>query len=98
MDMVGLRDIGSAQMNIRVGDSRVSFPEIHQLLPGIDLPELLQEVRELTLTGNLKGTFYDFLINAQTQTEFGNIRGNLHIKLPPIKNVITYEGDLFSEI
>ncbi|MEZ4825625.1 MAG: hypothetical protein R3C61_04920 [Bacteroidia bacterium] len=96
IDLLNYLDTEKGSMDVTVDESRVSLPEIQALLPTVRLPSLLTRLQLLSMTGSVKGGFYDFRINAQTSTDLGSINGNLRIQLPPKVSILTYEGFLIT--
>ncbi|MDX2247654.1 MAG: translocation/assembly module TamB domain-containing protein [Bacteroidia bacterium] len=97
IDLYRYLDPAKASLDIRVEESRIYLPEIQTLLPTVKLPPVLKKLQLLSMTGSMTGGFYDFVINAKTATDLGAVQGNLHIQLPPVVKIFTYEGFLSTE-
>ncbi|TAE50237.1 MAG: hypothetical protein EAZ89_12475, partial [Bacteroidetes bacterium] len=86
-----------AVMKARIDDSQVSFRELAQMLPGVTVPAFMQALAPLKIQGAFDGHFYDFTSQVKAVSEWGNVQADLHLSMPPLDSVMSYQGTISTE-
>jgi hypothetical protein len=92
--MEGLgHDIEETYMSYKLRDARTSRQELQAFMPEIEIPEEVDRLGMISMSGNFSGFIYDFVSNAKFKTELGDIGSDINIK---IKNAetSTYQGKI----
>lgn len=95
--MVNLQKARDTRLDVRFANSTVSMPELRQMLAEVGLPELLETLGVLTLDGSFVGGYYDFNTALSTETEQGSLSADLHLVIPPVSQLVTYQGRVFTQ-
>ena len=80
------------RLDIHMNQSEISFLEIQDFLPNLNFPKLLTDLDLLDFEGNFWGSYKDFHVQADLDSEFGELTADLKMQLPPVVPQLTYEG------
>lgn len=89
----GLPETEGMVMNFRMDRSQVHTPDLVQYYPETDLHQTFQKFGLVQMAGTFKGTFEDFALNGQLNTEIGTLKPDLIFHIDDTHNT-TYRGEL----
>lgn len=79
-------------MDMSFKDSHLSFKEVGELLPDMQLPPWIDRFGKTDIEGRFIGGPSDFVVDASMGSKYGDVVANLHLILPPSSPDIKYSG------
>lgn len=84
MSLRGLPDIDESFMDLRIREMRTTMRELSKIIPAIknvDQPNL-SAFGNVRFSGSFTGYFHDFVTFGNLSTDIGNLKTDLHLKVP----------------
>ena len=77
------RNSDSLWIDVKLNRGQTNLENLQSLLPDVPFPDLLSHLGVVGVEGSFKGLYYDFDINADVETDAGDIYARLNLILPP---------------
>lgn len=71
--------------------------DLERLLMGVDFPPAVDSLRTIAMEARFIGGYFDFDTRFNSNTELGQIAGDLHLTLPPLVETTQYQGRLSTQ-
>ncbi|HNS16725.1 MAG TPA: translocation/assembly module TamB domain-containing protein [Bacteroidales bacterium] len=102
ISMTGLPEIQETYMHMKIKDLNTCIEDIQQMLaegiaPATLLPENLQPLGTIHVTGRFTGFINDFVSFADFRTDLGAISTDLELQATPSRKDIQYKGKIFAD-
>ncbi|MES1217861.1 MAG: hypothetical protein ABUT20_20310, partial [Bacteroidota bacterium] len=98
INLTGLPDINQTFIDFKANDFKTTYGDAVTIVPAlrnVTNPDL-RKIQYLNFQGNFTGFIRDFVTFGTIQTNLGNIRSDLNMKLPPRQQPV-YSGNISTE-
>ncbi|MEM9934953.1 MAG: translocation/assembly module TamB domain-containing protein [Bacteroidota bacterium] len=90
--LTDLTEVERLDMDIQLLNSKLRLDEIDSLLTHVNFPQGLHEMGTLDLDANFEGTYYDFQVQTNINSNKGQLDGQLSMFFPLNDSANTYSG------
>lgn len=95
--MTEILESARTRMDVSLVEGKVLPLDLERMLTGIDFPQQVDNLRTLGMTGRFIGGYYDFDARFNSQTQFGQLAGDVHMTMPPLVPRSQYKGRLIAK-
>lgn len=95
MSLRGLPDINETFIDLRIKEMRTTYPELAKLIPSLHTIQQpnISAFGRIKYTGSFTGYFNDFVTFGDLNTDIGNLKTDLHLKVKD-NEIPVYSGKL----
>lgn len=94
LDILNLTDPERLFLDLALAPSAAAVADARAMLPTLEMPEELDRVQRVELSGNFFGTLVEFQADGAFQTPIGNAQTELHLQYLDTLKDFAYDGNL----